>query len=62
MSLKSYLEGMLSKYVTLMKHHLANLKICPVQLNGMEGSYECEEFHLSPKNSVIPVNDGRDVS
>lgn len=40
---------MLSKYVALMKYHLANLKICPVQLNGMEGSYKCEEFHLESK-------------
>lgn len=62
MSLKPYLEGMVSKYVTLMKHHLNNLKICPVQLNGMEGSYKCEEFHLSPKNAIILVIDGRDIS
>lgn len=49
MSLKPYLEGLLSKYVTLMKDDLANLKIFPVQINGMEGSYKCEEFYLSPK-------------
>lgn len=27
-----------------------------------EGSYTCEKFQVGPKNAVIPVNEGRDVT
>lgn len=58
---KMYLSNLLPLWSEERKYHLDNLKIFPVQFSEMEGSYTCEEFYLGPKNSVIPVNEGRDV-